>query len=171
MLRSSESWDSAIGASSRKPSPFHEPAFPGYKRSRSRSADLFTQVPRRRVLETSPCEILGTSGRACYLEDLPKLGLAVSQKRITPRSGSTSETPTKCHSWLSPASRASWICYLMLPLWSCISSWAKYSPWYCSVTSRPSTCQPYEGRAALLSRSSVALPRARTQPTTRAPLP
>jgi hypothetical protein len=31
--------------------------------------------------------------------------------------------------------------------------------------------QPYEEPAALLSRSSVALPRARTQPTTRAPVP
>ena len=72
------------------------------------------------------------------LEVLPKLGLEVSQKRTTPRSGSTSETPTKCHFWLSPASRASCICSLMLPFWSSISSWAKNRSCCCSVTSRPS---------------------------------
>jgi len=72
------------------------------------------------------------------LEVLPKLGLEVSQKRITPRSGSTSETPTKCHFWLSPASRASCVCSLMLPLWSSINSWAKNRPCCCSLTSSPS---------------------------------
>jgi hypothetical protein len=75
-------------------------------------------------------------------------------------------------SWLSPASRASWICSLMFPLWSSISSWAKYRPCCCcSVTSHPSPSQPYEGPAALLSRSSVALPRAQSQPIPRAPVP
>src|ERR671910_67208 len=87
---------------------------------------------------------LGKLGVDCYREVLPKLGLDVSQKRITPRSGSTSETPTRCHSCCSPASRASWICSLTLPLWSSISSWAKNRPWCCSVTSLPSIGQPPE---------------------------
>src|SRR5215217_4150536 len=64
---------------------------------------------------------------------LPKLGLAVSQKRITPRSGSTSDTPAKCHSLVSPSSRAAWICSLMGASCSSISSWAKYRPCFCSV--------------------------------------
>jgi hypothetical protein len=96
----------------------------------------------------------------------------VSQKRITPRSGNTSETPTKCHSWLSPASRASCICSLMFLLWSSISSWAKNRPWSCSVTSRPSISQPPEVSCPVFfTHRLVALPRTRTRPTTKAPVP
>jgi hypothetical protein len=69
---------------------------------------------------------------------LPKLGLEVSQKRITPPSGSTLETPTKCHSLRSPASRASWICSVVFSRWFGISSWAKNRSCCCSVTRRPS---------------------------------
>src|SRR3712207_6842037 len=50
-----------------------------------------------------------------------------------PRSGSTSDTPTRCHSLVSPASSATWICSLTSALCSSVSSWAKYRPWRCSV--------------------------------------
>ena len=72
------------------------------------------------------------------LEVLPKLGLEVSQKRITLPLGSTLETPNKCHSLRSPASRASWICSVVFSRWFGISSWARYRLCCCSVTSRPS---------------------------------
>src|SRR5215213_4309348 len=52
-----------------------------------------------------------------------------------------------------------------------MSSWAKYRPCCCSVTCRPSISQPPCDPATLLSRSLVALPRTRTRPTTRAPVP
>src|ERR671921_1588721 len=74
--------------------------------------------------EVGEYKSLGSLGAVRYRELLPKLGLEVSQKRITPRSGSTSETPTRCHSWCSPASRASWICSLTLAPSFIISSWA-----------------------------------------------
>jgi len=66
---------------------------------------LFTQPRRRGLLGSWWVQGSRNSlGANRYREVLPKLGLEVSHKRITPpRSGSTSETPTRCHSCSSPA--------------------------------------------------------------------
>jgi hypothetical protein len=101
------------------------------------------------------------------LEDLPMLGLEVSQKRITPPSGSTLETPTKCHSLRSPASRASWICSLVFTRWFGISSWAKNSSCSCSVTSRPSLTNLLK----ILTRFSAPVVRSRRPEHERDPSP
>ncbi len=87
----------------------------GFRLSRFREARSFTiRCSAHRPADGS-LRIRGTNR---YSEVLPKLGLMVSQKSTTRRSGGTSDTPTRRHFLFSPASRECW----MRPLASASSS-------------------------------------------------